>query len=723
MATIALVMIVKDEAEILETCLGSVRGIVDEFVVVDTGSTDQTREIIARYGAVHETPFVNFVETKNKALSLATADYVLFMDADERVYQGLAQIKAYAEQGVDCLTCLITEGATGDDASVGNQYLRARMWKNDGRWAFSGPFVHEYIAGPENAHTVIDRSILVRHEHLKSTKAATSAERFSKYTQLLKSYLNEVNPDDARALFYLARTYKDLGQNLAAVSVYKHYLRVPNNTFIDERWQAAHDISLCYFMEGEHDKALEYCGIALSIDNRRAESHTLQGDILFQQQEYQQAIEHYKQALSMPMPEVSLFCDPKAYTSYPREQTALASYRLGLFRDAEEVYRGLLSEAPNDSRLINNIWWCGLQTRMTIFLTLGQTPELIYGGILAEQGVHGVETAYIELADCLAAKGHNVFLFCSTEQAHSYQGVSYIPWQDTAEYLKYQPDVVITSRWFDALYYEDTSKKIIWLQDAHFKDPSHPDAFERAASVVCSSPWHQQYIFQRFGEAVRKEKLHVIPLGIRKELFAGMEEKIDRRVLYASNPDRGLEELAAMWGSLTEAIPGISLEVVYGWEGLLTWDTSPEWQSGVVAKRDAIRGLFGDYGNVTFSGRVTKAVLASKMKSSALMIYPNNFPETFCLTALEAQAAGLPSISTDLGALATTYDKVCNRLIAEDSGSAEYAEAVLRSAQELFNAPSLLDDMSRRNRQSVAMSPCDWRDVADRWEELIWRIK
>ena len=78
-------MIVKDEAAILRETLERVRPIVDEWVIVDTGSTDGTQAIISEYGPVTELPFEDFVTTKNKALALATGEYILFMDADERL--------------------------------------------------------------------------------------------------------------------------------------------------------------------------------------------------------------------------------------------------------------------------------------------------------------------------------------------------------------------------------------------------------------------------------------------------------------------------------------------------------------------------------------------------------------------------------------------------------------------------------------------------------------
>lgn len=87
-------MIVKDEAKVIERCLASVRGLVDTWVISDTGSTDGTQELIRRAlagvpGELHQDPWVDFGHnrTRNIRRARGRADYLLLIDADMVVRQ------------------------------------------------------------------------------------------------------------------------------------------------------------------------------------------------------------------------------------------------------------------------------------------------------------------------------------------------------------------------------------------------------------------------------------------------------------------------------------------------------------------------------------------------------------------------------------------------------------------------------------------------------------
>lgn len=628
MATITCCMIVKNEEEILEKCIEHVKNIVDNFVIVDTGSTDKTKEIIKKYGTVYELPFEDFVTTKNKALEFVTGDYVLWMDADEILYEGADLLKIHADESqYDAVFSRITEGPE-DYSIIGMQYDRVRMWKN-GTFKFAGPGVHEVAVG--EGKTIKDIRVSVRHEHLKSDKAVTGRERFEKYITLLKNSIEQEN-ELYRAWFYLGRTYKDLGNFTEAIDAYIQYLNLPDLTFRDEIWQAHYDISQCYKVLGEYEKASSWAIKAITVDNRRSEAFCLIGDLHFQRQEYDKAIICYQQAIHDIPNDVILFLSPTFYSHYPKDQLILCHYYSGEFDDADYVCKYLINETNGrEDRIINNLWWITKKVKATIFMTLGYTPEPVYGGMINDVGVGGVETTYLELSEELARTGKNVFLFCNTSEAHIYKGVYYVPWEQINEYYKLDPDVIITSRWFDPFYEDTKAKKIIWFQDAFFGVPDDkPDLFSKADKVICSSEWHKNYICERLGRSISPNKLQVIPLGIRKDLFVQGINKDPNKMIYSSNPDRGLEQLIDMWDRITEKYPNINLTVTYGWEGLKTWSGDSSWHNSIKQLQEKCFKKAEECGNIRFTGRVTKKELAKELLSSSIMLYPNNFNETFC---------------------------------------------------------------------------------------------
>ncbi|MBS4022802.1 MAG: glycosyltransferase family 2 protein [Dethiobacter sp.] len=114
---LSLCMIVKDEAENLPRCLESARDTVDEIIVVDTGSTDNTPEIALRYGArvFHYTWQGDFAAARNYSLDQATGEWILCLDADEELRKG---------DGVKLRSLLNISGVEGYCFPVVNFYGR-----------------------------------------------------------------------------------------------------------------------------------------------------------------------------------------------------------------------------------------------------------------------------------------------------------------------------------------------------------------------------------------------------------------------------------------------------------------------------------------------------------------------------------------------------------------------------------------------------------------------
>ena len=157
-------------------------------------------------------------------------------------------------------------------------------------------------------------------------------------------------------------------------------------------------------------------------------------------------------------------------------------------------------------RLRDNAWWYRRRARRLWFFALGQTPEPVYGSMLERIGAGGVETTYIELPKALQALGQECFVFVLRTGARGRRGALRAV-GSMAAYADLNPDVLVTSRWLDPLYWPALAgaKKVLWLQDAYFADPGR--AFEVVDRVVVSSPWHRNYTVQRYGHGIDADKL------------------------------------------------------------------------------------------------------------------------------------------------------------------------------------------------------------------------
>ena len=207
-------MIVKDESAVICRCLASVKPYIDYWVIVDTGSTDGTQEIIRDFmkdipGELHERPWVDFSRNRNEALELAKdkGDYLLFIDADEVLK--ISQNFELPELDLDFYYVMTEFGGT--------KYARVQLINNHLPWQWKG-VLHEAICSDKAKTSSIIPGII----NFVTTEGHRSQdpEKFIKDVKVLEKALEE-EPNNSRYLFYLAQSHRDAGQFESAIETYK----------------------------------------------------------------------------------------------------------------------------------------------------------------------------------------------------------------------------------------------------------------------------------------------------------------------------------------------------------------------------------------------------------------------------------------------------------------------------------------------------------------------
>jgi tetratricopeptide (TPR) repeat protein len=201
-------MIVRNESAVLGRCIGSVIDLIDSWVICDTGSTDDTPEILQSLlghlpGQLHRRPWVNFGHNRTELFTLANgaADYLLLLDADHTV-------ERRAEIGP----------LTADEYMVrqreGVEHWLPRLVRGGLPWRFVGA-THEYLACDlPTRRERLDGLVVVHHGD-----GGARADKLERDRRLLEEELQR-NPDDQRSHFYLGQTMEGLGDIDAAIAYY-----------------------------------------------------------------------------------------------------------------------------------------------------------------------------------------------------------------------------------------------------------------------------------------------------------------------------------------------------------------------------------------------------------------------------------------------------------------------------------------------------------------------
>ena len=206
MKTISLCMIVKNEENVLAKCLGSVYDLVDEIIIVDTGSTDKTKEIARKYtDKIYDFKWVDdFAKARNYSFSKATKDYILWLDADDYIEEEdrkkFKELRKTIDGSVDIYTMIyIYSRDKNGNPTYAQRKHRLLKRKNNYKW--ESP-IHEYI---KPTGKIKQTDIKIIHNKIKINEPNRNMRIFEKMVKEGHTFTLREEYCYAREFYYMKK--------------------------------------------------------------------------------------------------------------------------------------------------------------------------------------------------------------------------------------------------------------------------------------------------------------------------------------------------------------------------------------------------------------------------------------------------------------------------------------------------------------------------------------
>jgi glycosyltransferase involved in cell wall biosynthesis len=755
-------MIVKNESKVLEECFNSIRHLIDYYVIVDTGSTDNTKEVILNYfnkykikgelyshnfqtckchGSEYKKyPYFHFGWNRTYALEKCwgKSEYIFFMDADD-VLSGTLNLK---------------RSLTADQYYLQfktdfNSYNRPNIIRNDKTLGFEfKDGLHEFLHSP--APNLVTHTI-VGNYHINSRRLGDrnkdKKQKYDNDCKFLQILMSE-RPDYPRYKHFYAQSLYDAEEFQNAIKSYTDY--IPFETFEEAKYVARLMIGRAHLKilnnpqskesttEEAMIKAFEECH---KHHPEYAEPYYEIAKYFSAKQQYQRAYDYGKQVAHLDVPNGKiLYVDQNVYDYKLLDELVFCASEIKEYEDAIQWSFKILNigKFPADTKTIitENIQILEHLNRKkqnesatSIVSIMKQHADKTWIGMYLgpspmKPPYYGSEVAAINLCQALIKQGNKVALFCDNFQdipdylktdIHCFSSSVLTNWATTPKQLYSPPlqfDLMIVSRYVNYFIIapsKDIAKEtFIWVHDVSihpYYNASHlpNDAFALVRNLqpcidgyICSSTWHKRTLVTQY--ELDPCKVHVISLSLQthicqKYLKASEAEKKLRRpnsFIWVSDYTRGLVPFMDMFHAIHDKYPDATLHI---------YRNIPE----------SIEKEYKAYPYFHFHGFADNNTILEAMSTTDFFAYLTEWKETFCLSALEAQAMGCICITSALAALETTVG---------DRGILLYnnnKQALLNAVTHLNENPTKKEEM-RKQAQEYALKQ-DWSAFTTKlWE-------
>lgn len=345
MVDIILVMIVKNEGKIIQRCLDCAKPIISGFSICDTGSTDNTVELINEWstknnikGNVVVRPWKNFGHNRSESFDVAkeyilsqgynpSTTYAIFLDADMKLV-----VKPEFKKSL-----LSLEGYSLMQFHGFLEYYNLRLARFDLSWKCVG-VTHEFWSCGKYINDSIKELVIDDQED-----GGAKADKFTRDERLLLEGLKD-EPDNERYLFYLAQTYFCLGKWEESIKWYKK--RIEKGGWYEEVWYSHYKIVENYIKLDESEMAIEYTLKAYAYYPKRSETFKILAEHLRDKKLLQTA--YHFASMGEPIPHPSndkLFISKDTYDFKLTELKSWMAYYVGKTDEGLVAIEKLFSSA------------------------------------------------------------------------------------------------------------------------------------------------------------------------------------------------------------------------------------------------------------------------------------------------------------------------------------------------------------------------------------------
>jgi glycosyltransferase involved in cell wall biosynthesis len=655
---INLVMIVKNAGDNFANILKENINLFDRYTILDTGSTDNTINIIKdvlknKKGELYEEPFINFRESRNRSLELAghKCKFNIILD-DTYIVRG--KIREFlnmvrSDQLSDSFSIYIK---SHDMIYCSNRIIKS---ETNLRYIYK---IHEVISNENNMNIMIPYDFGMIDDYKDDYMEGRTSARKQLDIKLLNEMIIE-DPENPRHYYYLANTYKMIKDYQKAADNFLKRIYHKNEGFKSELIDACFELGRLYNFELKKpwDECMKYYMMSYELDKERPDSLFFIGLHYYSNGDIVKSYDYFKQAFNLGFPiEKQYSLKPTLSFQYlPELIIPLAFNNKDFNLGIEACNRYMNNNPPN--KIIND-WYKIFEQiivlpplvkpiitdkKIICFIADGGYSE--WSGKNIEKGLGGSEKYIVMMAENMKKMtGLNVIVFCNTIETVLYNDVMYIPLNQLYQTItSYYIDICIISRYshYIPLVTNSYVEKIyvvvhdlILSGDVIINSP-------KLKNIICLTNWHKEYFINHYPDM--KDKTIVIGNGI---MPIKINKKQPFKFIYSSFANRGLLPLLEMWNDILNINNNAELHCYCDLENKWLIDNHNE----TIIKIKQLLPLK----NVFMHGWVEKDRLEEAWSTSSIWLYPCTFMETFCITALEAAISKTLVITNDLAGLNDT---------------------------------------------------------------------